>query len=151
MSAIHVELFKDVLHRLHRTLRDCKNKMLIWAVDFMGLLTLSMVTESLQVAVRCKEETDKEMGLLPQGDARAETDISLMDERLDLLMRLFRQKYKSTGQRHGKGKLEFNPVNDLKDRNSLDQPAQMLAQHVDRVTKSHRNSQSSHETLEKQC
>ena len=123
----------------------------MWAVDFMGLLTLSMVTESLQVAVRCKEETDKEMGLLPQGDARAETDISLMDERLDLLMRLFRQKYKSMGQRHGKGKLEFNPVKDYKDRNSLDQPAQMLAQHVDRVTKSHRNSQSSHGTLGKQC
>ena len=117
----------------------------------MGLLTLSMVTESLQVAVRCKEETDKEMGLLPQGDARAETDISLMDERLDLLMRLFRQKYKSTGQRHGKGKLEFNPIKDHEDRNSLDQPAQMLAQHVDRVTKCHRNSQSSHGTLGKQC
>ena len=109
-----------------------------------------MVTESLQVAVRCKEETDKEMGLLPQGDKRAETDISLMDERLDLLMRLFRQKYKSIGQRHGKGKLDFNPVEELKDRNSLGQPAQMLAQHVDRVTRSYRNSQTSDGNLGKQ-
>lgn len=135
MSTLHTDLLKNILELLHKNLRDGKQTRLLWAIAFIALLTLSMVTESMQISVRCKEETDKEMGTLPRHDSTAQSEIDHMDERLDLLMRIFRKKYRITEHMDGNGKAGFNPVKDLKDRSLLDEPAQMFARDIDRVTR----------------
>ena len=140
MSTLHTGLMEKVLELLHKNLRDGGKKRLLWATNFIGLLTLSIVTESMQVCVRCKEETDKAMGVLLENDTTAKSEIIRMDERLYFVMRLFRKKYGITEHKNGKGKTEFNPVKDLEDRISLDQPAQLFARDVEHVIRSHRKS-----------
>lgn len=135
MARLHADLLKVVLDLLHKNLRDCRDKRSLWAIAFISLLSLSMVTESLQVSVRCKEETDKEMETIPPCDTQAESDISEMDKKLDLLIRLFRKKYGIAENRVGRG---FNPVRDADDRESLDQPARTLAVEVGQIIQSYR-------------
>ena len=140
MSTLHTDLKNHMLELLHKNLRDCKEKRLLWVIAFIGLLTLSMVTESMQVCVRCKEETDKQMGALAKDDSTAKSEVNRMDERLDFLMRIFWKKYHVAEHKGGKAKAEFNPVRDLKDRGSLDGPAQIFAREVDRVIRDYRKS-----------
>ena len=138
MSTLHVDMTKIMLYHLHRSLRDSREKTSSWATCFIGLLTLSIVTESMQVSVRCKEETDKEMGIITNDAKVAESEIRYMDERLDLLMRFFQKKFGVTECINRKAKkTEFNPIQNLNDRNLLDRPAHTLAQNVERVIKSH--------------
>ena len=138
MSRLHTDLLKNVLELIHKTLRDCRDKKSLWAVAFIGLLTLSMVTESMQHSIRCKEETDKEMHVIPREDTTAELYLSRMDEKLDLLVRIFQKKYGIRENKEGKQKTEFNPVRDLSDRALLDQPARRLAGDVDRILMEYR-------------
>lgn len=139
LSALHTTLMKKMLDLLHKNLRrDNKEKKSLWATAFMSILTLAMVTESMQVSVRCKQATDEEMGITPPEDPQKE--INGMDDRLDWLSEIFRQKYGNTGNKNGKGRKEFNPLEDLNDRRSLDQPAQTFACDVDRIVEHYRKS-----------
>lgn len=147
MSKLHIDLTKHVLELLHKNLRDCKEKRLLWAAAFIGLLTLTMLTESMQVSIRCKEETDKDMGTLPRNDSTAESDIKLQDETLDRLMRIFWKKYSIKERKDGKANVEFNPVKDLRDRDLLDEPARMFARDVDRVIGNYRHFLQSRKDL----
>lgn len=134
LATLHTNLLKDVLELLHKTLRDCRDTTSLWAIAFISLLSLSMVTESMQVSVLCKEATDKENKTIPQDDAQAELEIHHMDERLDLLIRIFQKKYGSAENRAGKG---FRPLRDPKDRDSLDQPARTFAVDVGHIIESY--------------
>lgn len=133
MARLHANLMKEILELLHKTLRDSRDKKRLWAIAFISLLSLSMVTESLQVSARCKEETDKEMNAMAQYDTLAELD--LMDEKLHLLTRFFRKKYGLAENKVGKG---FNPLRDSENRKQLDRSAQTLAVEVGRIIQSYR-------------
>ena len=135
MARLHTDLLRDVLEILQKNLRNGRDKNSLWAIGFIGLLSLSMVTESMQVSVRCKEETDKEMAALPQDDTRAKSDVSLMDEKLDHLIMIFRKKYGIVENRVGKG---FNPLRESDDREALDQPTRMFAVEVGHIIQSYR-------------
>lgn len=135
VARLHIDLMKEVLVLLHTTLRDGKKKKSLWAIAFIGLLSLSMVTESLQVSVRCKEETDKEMKMILKDDTRADSDVNLMDNRFDLLLWIFRKKYGIAENRVGKG---FCPLRESDDRESLDQPARTFAVEVGHIIQSYR-------------
>lgn len=139
LSTLHSDLMHNVLGLLQRNLRESKEKRSLWARAFIGLLTLSMVTESMQVSVRCKEETDKKWGTIPKNDTTAESEITYMDQRLESLLGIFRMKYGATDYKDGKSKkTEFTPITNLKDRDSLDEPAQRLAKAVNGIVRDYR-------------
>ncbi len=135
LATLHTNLLKNILDLLHKNLRDCRDKRSLWVTAFISLLSLSMVTESMQVSVLCKEETDKENKTIPQDNTQAESDVSRMDEKLDLLIRIFRKKYGIAENRIGKG---FNPLRESDDRDSLDQHARTFAVEVGHIIQSYR-------------
>ena len=85
-----------------------------WARLFVALLVLSMVEENLQVAVRCKVETDMGEGIVYPSNYATST-IGKMDETLESVIKLFRFKY----HMDGKGRNGFNPIKNVGDREQL--------------------------------
>lgn len=129
LSDLHKDLLRETLESTHKSLHDMSNKKCkgSWAQLFMSLMTLSVVLESLQVAVRCKEETDKSEGVVDINDLSADLALENIDERLDWLTKLFRQKYTMNGKKE-KG---FNPISKVTDREDLDDlPSKTLAAQV---------------------
>ena len=124
---------KKVLAGIQDKLHSSKKKV-TWATVFVALLMLSMTTESLQVAVRGKEATDKREGILMQGDGTATTTIEKMEERLNFLIRLYRKKYGATEERE----MTFNPLKNHDAYNSLGPPDQDLAHKIRTVTDTYR-------------
>ncbi|KAL8854256.1 MAG: hypothetical protein Q9221_000970 [Calogaya cf. arnoldii] len=120
LSALHTDVLKEVLNKVQDTLRLSTKKDL-WAPLFASMVILAMTTETLQVTVRCKEDTDKQEGTIEPDDRTADREIALMDERYDLLWRLFHQGYRTLLD---KG---FNPLQDLTVRADLDPASQSLA------------------------
>ncbi|KAL8892296.1 MAG: hypothetical protein Q9215_000809 [Flavoplaca cf. flavocitrina] len=121
LSTLHEDVLRDVLNKVQDALRHSKRKDL-WAPLFASMVILAMTTESLEVTVRCKEETDKQEGTIDQDDRKADKEIARMDKRFDLLRRLFHQGYRTLLP---KG---FNPLRDLTDRSQLvDNASQTLA------------------------
>ncbi|KAL8643275.1 MAG: hypothetical protein Q9226_008412, partial [Calogaya cf. arnoldii] len=120
LSALHTNVLKEVLNKVQDTLRLSTKKDL-WAPLFASMVILAMTTETLQVTVRCKEDTDKQEGTIEQDDRTADKEIELMDERFDLLRRLFHQGYRTLLH---KG---LNPLQDLTVRAGLDNASQSLA------------------------
>ncbi|KAL9633462.1 MAG: hypothetical protein Q9204_003383 [Flavoplaca sp. TL-2023a] len=112
LSTLHEDVLRDVLNRVQDTLRHSKRKDL-WAPLFASIVILAMTIESLEVTVRCKAETDKQEGTIDQDDRKADEEIARMDDRFDLLRRLFHQGYRTLLP---KG---FNPLRDLTDRSQL--------------------------------
>ena len=98
-----------------------------WARLFTGLLVLSMFAEDIQVAVRCKEETDKSEGITYPSCKDATLTLEKIDDELDKVITLFRTKY----HMNGKSKNGFNPIRNLGDRKELgDSPSKILASEV---------------------
>lgn len=125
-STLHRTLWKNVLEKLQLTLQS-SNKRPAWTRAFVALLLLAMVVESMQVQVRCKEESDKRDGIMgAQGNDDASSEIRHMDEKWQLLRDLYHKKYKT-----------FNPIYQDNDRKMLDPPMQELAQRVKALTEKH--------------
>ncbi|KAL8674324.1 MAG: hypothetical protein Q9168_001253 [Polycauliona sp. 1 TL-2023] len=112
LSTLHQDVLKGVLSKLQDTLRKANSKE-HWASLFASLAIVAMTTESQEVTVLCKEETDKQEGTIGPDDRTAEKDIAQMDETFDLLRRLFHQKFRTLLP---KG---LNPLRDLTDRDGL--------------------------------
>lgn len=119
-STLHQDVLKEVLNKVQDILR-VSNKKSLWAPLFACMVILAMTTETLQVAVRCKEETDKQEETIKQDDKTADDAIALMDERFDLLKRLFHQAYRTLLP---KG---LNPLQNAQDRARLDDASHSLA------------------------
>lgn len=137
LSSLHKDLLHETLELTHKSLRDMstKNCKPSWAELFINLLTLSIVLESLQFAVRCKEETDKSEGVVDFDDLSADLALENIDERLDWLTKMFRQKYTMNAKRE-KG---FNPISKATDREDLDDlPSKTLAIQVKALIDKHR-------------
>lgn len=124
-STLHRTLWKNVLEKLQLTLQS-SNKLPAWTRAFVALLLLAMMIESMQVQVRCKEESDKRDGMTAQGNDDASSEIGHMDEKWQLLRDLYHKKYKT-----------FNPIYQDNDRKMLDPPMQELAQGVKALTEKH--------------
>ncbi|KAL8729488.1 MAG: hypothetical protein Q9166_004736 [cf. Caloplaca sp. 2 TL-2023] len=120
LSTLHRRILKVVLNKIQDTLRVSNNKSL-WAPLFVGMVILAMTTETLQVTVRCKEETDKQEEVIAQDDKTADEAIALMDERFDFLRRLFHQRYRTLLPRG------LNPIRSPQARARLDDASQSLA------------------------
>ncbi|KAL8921925.1 MAG: hypothetical protein Q9172_003774 [Xanthocarpia lactea] len=120
LSTLYTDLMKGFLGKVQETLRRSK-KEAVWAPLFASMVILAMTTETLQVTVRCKEETDKQENMINQHDRTADRAIALMDERFDLLRKLFHQKY-STLLPKG-----LNPLRNLANRSCLDDASKRLA------------------------
>lgn len=133
MATTHQHLMKSVLSKVQNRLRSSDNK-LAWAPILVGLLVLSMVTESMQVAVRCKEATDKREKNLALSDPIATNTIGEMEEKLDLTMVLFRKKWRATKERG----MKCNPLSSAQARTGLKMPDQHLAQEVKSIIDQHR-------------
>ena len=96
---------------------------------------LAITTESQEVTVRCREETDKLEEMIPQNDTRANDAIGRMDEGFeDYLKCFFHQKYRT---REKKG---FNPIGNPKQRAVLDNASNQLAEKASAIIEEHRNS-----------
>ncbi|KAL8909796.1 MAG: hypothetical protein Q9171_004886 [Xanthocarpia ochracea] len=120
LSTLYKDIMKDVLSRVQDTLRLSKKKSL-WAPLFASIVILAMTTETLQVTVRCKEETDKQENMINQDDRTADAEIALMDEKFGLLRTLFHQGYRTLLPRG------LNPLRSRADRTCLDDASQRLA------------------------
>ncbi|KAL8675831.1 MAG: hypothetical protein Q9186_007565 [Xanthomendoza sp. 1 TL-2023] len=122
LSTLHRDLLKEVLNKVQETLRS-SNKKPLWAPLFACMVILAMTTETLQVSVRCKEETDKGEGTINQDDKTADEAIALMDDKYDFLKKCFHQGY---GTLRPKG---LNPLRSPQDRTCLEDGAsQSLAE-----------------------
>lgn len=130
-SSLHRELWKFVLEKLQLTLQSSKAKP-AWNVAFVALLLLAMMIESMQVQIRCKEESDKRDGMIAKGNDSASLEIGLMDEKWQKLRDLYHKKYRT--QANGKA---FNPIYQDSDRKMLDAPLQRLVQEVKALTEKH--------------
>ena len=134
LSTLHEHVLSDVLNKVQDTLRHSKRKE-FWAPLFASIVILAMTTESLEVTVRCKEETDKQEGTIDQDDRKADKEIARMDEGFDLLKRLFHQGYRTLLP---KG---FNPLRDLTSCLKLpDNASQTLAAQASNIVMQHRKS-----------
>ena len=139
LACRHQRLMHDVLASMHRTLHDMStnSSYRFWASLFIGLLVLSMVTESLQVAIRCKEETDKSEGIVYPSRNHATSAIEKSDETLDHVTSLFRSRY----HMDKRGKNEINPIRNLDNRRDLkDSPSEALASEVKSLIDGYRKS-----------
>ena len=135
---LHKKSFHDILALIHKTLRDMstRSSYRFWARLFIGLLVLSMVTESLQVAVRCKEATDRSESIV-YGSRNYAPTIEKSDETLDYVTRLFLSRY----HMNKRGKNEINPIRNLEDRKALkDSPSEALASEVKSLIDRYRKS-----------
>lgn len=124
-STLHRTLWKNVLEKLQLTLQS-SNKRPAWTRAFVALLLLAMVIESMQVQIRCKEESDKRDGMRAKGNDDASSEIGHTDEKWRLLRDLYHKKYKA-----------FNPIYQDNDRQMLDPPMQELAQQVKALAEKH--------------
>ena len=134
LSTLYTDTMKDVLSRVQDTLR-LSNKKSLWAPLFASMVILAMTTESLQVTVRCKEETDKQEKVINQDDRTADGAIAQMDERFDMLRRFFHQKYGTLSP------TGLNPLRSLADRTCLgDDASQRLAAKANNIVEQYRKS-----------
>ncbi|MCJ1467668.1 hypothetical protein MMC07_006293 [Pseudocyphellaria aurata] len=122
-SLLHQTQWKAVLDKLQLILQSSKKKS-AWCPAFVALLLLAMMTESMQIQIRCKEETDKTDGTIARENNVASSDIGLMEEKWEVLRDLFHKKYKG-----------FNPIYQDRDQKDLeDASMQRLAQQVKALT-----------------
>ncbi|KAL8784708.1 MAG: hypothetical protein Q9213_003804 [Squamulea squamosa] len=140
LCTIHGDVLKDVLNRVQDTLR-VSNKKSLWAPLFASMVILAMSIESLQVTVRCKEETDKQEGTIGALDTKADEEIALMDEKFDLLRRIFHQGYRTL---QPKG---YNPIRNPADRDELDGPSQLLAEKASGIIEKYHDFLVARQTL----
>ena len=83
----------------------------------------SWLPPTIEVAIRCKHDTDKSEGITYRDEDDASSTIKMIDERLEWLTKLFRQKYTMSD----KGKSGFNPVKNPSHRDDLgDLPSKTL-------------------------
>lgn len=129
--SLHRDLWKRVLEKLQLTLQSSKAKP-AWKVAFVTLLLLAMMIESMQVQIRCKEESDKRDGMIAKVNDDASLEIGLMDEKWQVLRDLFHKKYRT--QANGKA---FNPIYQDSDRKMLDVPLQRLVKQIEALTEKH--------------
>lgn len=130
LSTLHRDVMYNVLDLVQVTLRRADRKP-FWAALFAGVLVVAMTTETQQQTLRCKEKTDKEEGTIKQDDRTADEEISLMDEKFELLKNLFHQGYRTQSP---KG---FNPLRSSANRGSLDQASQSLAAKASAIVEQH--------------
>ncbi|KAI4167570.1 MAG: hypothetical protein LQ343_007109 [Gyalolechia ehrenbergii] len=130
LCALHQDLLRDVLSQIQETLR-LSGKRATWAALFAGMTILAMTTESMQMAVRGKDETDKGEGTVRQNDTTADEAIKLMDERFDLLENIFHQAHRTPSSRG------LNPVQKIQDRAILDGASQSLAAKASEIIENH--------------
>lgn len=137
LKTLHDDLLREILRLMHITLHDMStgSDKKSWARLFTGLLVLSMFTEDIQVAVRCKEDTDKSEDIAHPSCKGATLALEKIDDTLDFVVRLFRQRY----HMNGKGKNGFNPIRNLGDREELgDSPSKILAIEVESLVVQYR-------------
>ncbi|KAL8855525.1 MAG: hypothetical protein Q9178_007845 [Gyalolechia marmorata] len=131
LLTLYKDTLKGVLSRVQETLRSSSKKSL-WAPLFASMVILAMTIETLQVTVRCKEETDKQENMINQDDRTADGAIALMDKRFDMLRRLFHQGYRTLSP----GGL--NPLRSLANRTCLDDASQRLAAKANDIVEDYR-------------
>lgn len=130
LSTLHLDVLNRVLSLVQDTLRGTYRKA-FWAALFASMLVVAMTTETQEQTVRCKEQTDKGEGTIGHDDKRADEEISLMDEKFELLKNLFHQGYRTLSR---KG---FNPLQSFASRDSLDQASQSFAVKAKAIVEQH--------------
>lgn len=140
LSTLHHDLLKGILQRIQEALRHSSKKP-SWAALFASMVVLAMTTESQEVAVRCKESTDKKERVIEVDDSTAEKAIGLMDEQFEFLSKLFHQRYRTPFK---KG---FNPLLNVDNRNELDIESRLLADKSAEIVKTYRESLPVHRSF----
>lgn len=120
LCALHQAILREFLGQIQELLRRA-NKKDAWAALFASMTVLAMTTESLQVSVRGKDETDKGEGIVRKDDNTANEAIEVMEERFEFLKNLFHQAHRTLSP---KG---LNPIQNIQDRACLDPASQSLA------------------------
>ncbi|KAL8737788.1 MAG: hypothetical protein Q9181_001351 [Wetmoreana brouardii] len=130
LSTLHHDLLKDVLNRVQDALRFSNTKS-VWAALFSSMVILAMTNETLELSVRCKEETDKEEGVIHRDDRTADEAINLMDKKFELLKYLFHQRYRTLSSNG------LNPLQSVTD--CLDDASQILAAKASEIVETYRS------------
>lgn len=131
---LHQSLFQKVLEEIQKNLQ-ASNKKQTWATAFTGLLSLGMTVGSIQVLIRCKEETDKRDQVISLENEKANSELKEINVKWNFLKDLFHKKYLTAEISKTKG---FNPVHQDRARKVLDMPSQALAQQIKIFPDKHR-------------
>ncbi|KAL8783394.1 MAG: hypothetical protein Q9213_004653 [Squamulea squamosa] len=119
LSTLHRDILEDVLNKMQDTVRT--NCQISWAPLLVSMVIMAMTVELLEANVRCKEEVAKQEGMLGAEDRTADEEITLMDEKFNLLKRSFHQRYKTLLPK------AFNPLHKPQQHAGLDYASQSLA------------------------
>ena len=134
MSTMHVTLMSQVLAKIQHMLHDSDKT--LRAATFASILTIAMAAESIQVAIWCRDSSDRRInGIIDHDGDRIRGTVALMDERMDFLCRLFHQKHKSLRMNR------YNPTPRSGAPGQLDASAQEFVQRVNELVNDKRNSE----------
>ena len=125
MATQHETIMKTLLQKFQQTLRSSSRAN--WAPLLATLLLLSMTTESMQVAVWCKQDIDAQENSISQWAKSPSQFVLEMDSKLDELVSLFDAKY---------GK--FDPAKPARDSNNVEDPSRDLALDINSIVAKHR-------------
>ena len=134
MSTVHVTLMSQVLAKIQNMLHGSDKT--LRAATFASILTIAMAAESIQIAIWCRDSTDRRInGIIDQDGDRVRGIVALMDERMDFLCRLFHQKHKSLRMNR------YHPSPRSGAPGQLDASAQEFVQRVNRLVNDKRKSE----------
>ena len=123
-APLQQDILKNLLNRIHQTLPLATKKM-YWATILASMLVLAITTETVQVNIRCKEQTDMIDGAI--SNENATDDLELIEKNWDILTYLFRKAY-----------CRLDPIWKINDRKQLDSTSQEFATKVKSIVEKHR-------------
>ena len=94
LSTVFQGVFTEILRKISALL--LKSRKELWPQAFAAVLALSIVVESLQMMILCKERLNQ-LDLSPSSSSKAGADIRSIDDQFHFLVQLLQTKYKSWG------------------------------------------------------
>lgn len=129
IAPIYRQYWTTVLDQIDNILlNNHRGKPSSWATVLGLLSTLTMTMETVQIGVRCQEETDKCDKIISENSNFATLTLERMEEKWELLLSLFHGVYR------------FNPIQKAEDRKKLDTLSQVFAQNIYKIIEKHRES-----------
>ena len=128
LSTMFQKLFTDILSKIQALLLQSKKEP--WPEVFAAVLALSMVIESLQMMILCKECFNPPTST--SSSTNSNTDIHKIDERFHFLLQLLQTKYKSRGAscwRPLNSKASYHGLAIAADREFVDNLVAIVEQH----------------------
>lgn len=123
-APLQQEIFKNLLDRIQQTL-PAPTKKDHWATILTSMLVLAITIETIQVNIRCKEQTDAIDRTISSENVT--DDLNQIENNWNILTHIFHKAY-----------CKFNPMSRIGDLKQLDMTSQELATNVRNIVEKHR-------------